>query len=41
MTDINGGKLIAALSEDRVYEPGEKIGFNFDSDRALLFAPED
>ncbi|MCB1355602.1 MAG: ABC transporter ATP-binding protein, partial [Maritimibacter sp.] len=37
----DGGKLIAALSEDRVYEPGEKIGFNFDSDRALLFAPED
>ena len=37
----DGGKLIAALSEDRVYEPGTKIGFDFDTDRALLFAPED
>ena len=37
----DGGKPIAALSEDRVYEPGTKIGFDFDADRALLFAPED
>ena len=37
----DGEKLIAALSEDRVYQPGERIGFDFDTERALLFPPED
>ena len=36
----DGEKLIAALSEDRIYAPGERIGFDFDPDRALLFPTE-
>jgi len=37
----DGKPLIAALSEDRIYKVGERIGFDFDSDRALLFPPEE
>ena len=37
----DGEPLIAALSEDRIYEPGERIGFDFDTERAQLFPPED
>ncbi|KPP91433.1 MAG: multiple sugar transport system ATP-binding protein [Rhodobacteraceae bacterium HLUCCA08] len=33
----DGAPLIAALSEDRVYEPGARIGFDFDPGRAQLF----
>ncbi|MCB1348144.1 MAG: sn-glycerol-3-phosphate ABC transporter ATP-binding protein UgpC [Maritimibacter sp.] len=36
----DGEKLIAALSEDRIYAPGQRIGFDFDPDRALLFPTE-
>ncbi len=36
----DGEPLIAALAEDRIYAPGDKIGFDFDTDRALLFHPE-
>jgi len=37
---IDGEPLIAALSEDRIYEPGARIDFDFDIDRAQLFPPE-
>ncbi len=37
----DGEKLIAALAEDRVYAPGTSIGFDFDPERAQLFAPEE
>ena len=33
-------RLEDALSEDRIYAPGERIGFDFDPDRALLFPTE-
>ncbi|TYB81145.1 ABC transporter ATP-binding protein [Maritimibacter fusiformis] len=37
----DGEPLIAALSEDRIYQSGEKIGFDFDTGHAQLFPPED
>ena len=37
----DGEPLIAALSEDRVYEPGAQIGFDFNTERAQLFPAED
>jgi multiple sugar transport system ATP-binding protein len=36
----DGAPLIAALSEDRIYDTGARIGFDFDPARAQLF-PED
>jgi multiple sugar transport system ATP-binding protein len=37
----NGEPLIAALSEDVIYQPGHEIGFDFDPSRTQLFPPED
>jgi len=37
----DGEPLIAALSEDRVYESGTSIGFDFDPAHAQLFLPDD
>lgn len=34
----DGTKLIAAISEDRILEPGHEIGFTFDPQRSHLFA---
>ena len=34
----DGTKIIAALSEDRVLEPGTEIGLTFDPTQAHLFA---
>ena len=36
----DGEPLIAALAEDRIYDPGATIGFDFDAERAQLFPPE-
>ena len=35
----NGGRILASLGEDRVFEPGESIQLDFDHDKAHLFAP--
>jgi hypothetical protein len=36
----DGRPLIAALSEDRLYDTGARIGFDFDLGRAQLFPVE-
>jgi len=36
----DGEPLIAALSEDKIYDPGQQIGFDFDTERAQLFPSE-
>ncbi|MEM9522463.1 MAG: sn-glycerol-3-phosphate ABC transporter ATP-binding protein UgpC [Pseudomonadota bacterium] len=35
----DGGRVLASLSEDRLFEPGESIHLDFDHARAHLFAP--
>ena len=37
----DGSSIIAAISEDRILEPGTEIGLNFDADQAHLFPYED
>lgn len=36
-----GGRVLASLSEDRLFEPGEPVHLDFDHARAHLFAPAD
>jgi multiple sugar transport system ATP-binding protein len=36
----DGSRVIAALNEDRILEPGHEIGLRFDASQANLFAPE-
>jgi len=35
----DGSRVLASLSEDRIFDPGEEIGLTFDHDKAHLFAP--
>ena len=37
----DGSKIIAAISEDRVLDPGTDIGLTFDASQAHLFPHED
>jgi len=37
----DGSSIIAAISEDRILEPGSEIGLTFDADKAHLFPHED
>ena len=37
----DGSNIIAAISEDRILEPGSEIGLTFDADQAHLFPHED
>ena len=36
----DGSRLIAAIAEDKVFEPGSEIGLSFDPAQAQLFPPE-
>ena len=37
----DGGNVIAAITEDRVLDPGAEIGLSFDAGQAHLFPDEE
>lgn len=35
----DGHRVLASISEDRIFEPGQTIGLDLDQEKAHLFAP--